>query len=149
MTMLVLDEYLLMFLAREPSRLPAFFKCALPLTCLNPYVETGPVAPEMFKGRTQELAALKFEGGYTLVYGGRQLGKSALLQQVEQRYANPQVEHYVVRADIKHVGDPLSQQADPSSIWQRLKDGLERRPDSQDKRNQASDNSGACAASDG
>lgn len=126
MAMLVLDEYLLMFLAREPSRLPAFFKCALPLTAVNPYVATGPVAPEMFKGRAKELAALKFEGGYALVYGGRQLGKSALLQQVEREFHDPQVEHYVVRTEIQHVGDPLSQQADPELIWQRLKDGLEK-----------------------
>ena len=112
-------------LAREPSRLSSFFRCALPLASLNPYVETGPVAREMFKGRASELIELQDEGGYAMVYGGRQLGKSALLQRVEEEFHNPAADYYVIRTDIQHIGDPSTPQADPELIWQRLKSGLE------------------------
>jgi hypothetical protein len=125
LSMLMLDEYLLLFLAREPSRLSSFFRCALPLASLNPYVETGPVAREMFKGRASELIELQDEGGYAIVYGGRQLGKSALLQRVEEEFHNPAADYYVIRTDIQHIGDPSTPQADPELIWQRLKSGLE------------------------
>lgn len=125
LSLVVLDENLLLYLAREAgARLSTFLKCTLPLTKTNPYAETGPVSSEMFKGRGNEAAELINRLGYSLVYGGRQLGKSALLQQVERDFHNPDADHFVIREDIKPIGDPRSHQAEPNSIWARLKSGL-------------------------
>lgn len=126
LSLAVLDELLLLYLAGErDSRLRTFLRCALPLANLNPYMETGPVPPEMFYGRVAERKSLQQPTGYALVYGGRQLGKSALLQQVEREFHSPDNERYVLREDIKSIGDPISNQEDPELIWQRLRSGLE------------------------
>ena len=122
LSLLILDQYLLLYLARlRTARLPVFFRCALPLARLNPYVETGPVAAEMFKGREDELKGLLDPGGYALVYGGRQLGKSALLQEAERRFHHPEDDRYAHIEDIRSIGDPVSQyEAQPELIWERL-----------------------------
>ncbi len=126
LSLAVVDELLLMFLARETdSRLRAFLHCALPLASVNPYAETGPVYPEMFFGRVEERKSLQEPSGYALVHGGRQLGKSALLQQVEREFHSPDNERYVYREDIKFIGDPASRQSDPDLLWEHLKRGLE------------------------
>ena len=49
LSMLMIAFCCFCFLAREPSRLSSFFRCALPLASLNPYVETGPVARQCLK----------------------------------------------------------------------------------------------------
>lgn len=126
LSLAVLDELLLMFLARETdSRLGAFLRCALPLASVNPYAETGQVYPEMFFGRVDERKSLQEPAGYALVHGGRQLGKSALLQQVEREFSSPDNERYVYREDIKFIGDPASLQSDPELLWEHLRRGLE------------------------
>lgn len=122
----ILDHYLLLFLGRYPTaRLPLFFRCALPLARINPYAETGPVPAEMFMGREAEMAGLLNATGYSLVHGGRQLGKSALLQAVQRHFHNPAADQYVLREDIKEVGDPVSRQPDPDQIWERLQRGMD------------------------
>ncbi|HSH04602.1 MAG TPA: hypothetical protein VLL52_18975 [Anaerolineae bacterium] len=118
----VLDELLLLYLARHNgARLPIFFQCALPLARVNPYAETGPVPSEMFKGRLNEVSELQNPLGYSLVYGGRQLGKSALLQQVEREFHKPEADQFVILEAINHIGDLRSSQSDPEIVWQRLK----------------------------
>ncbi|MCB9005842.1 MAG: hypothetical protein H6656_00395 [Ardenticatenaceae bacterium] len=125
LSLLILDELLLLFLAREKElRLPSFFQTTLPLTRANPYSETGPVPAEMFRGRIDERRQLREPLGYSIVYGGRQLGKSALLQQVERDFHNPASDRYVIRREIKSIGDTLTQQADPELVWQVVKQGL-------------------------
>jgi hypothetical protein len=122
----VLDEFLLLFLAREyESRLPAFLRCALPLATVNPYVGTGVVPTEMFFDRAAEKQSLQRQGGASLVYGGRQLGKSALLQQVEREFHHPDDDRFVLREDIKLIGDPASG-LEPDLIWRKLREGLMR-----------------------
>lgn len=126
LSLLILDQFLLLYLARlRTARLPVFFRCALPLARLNPYVETGPVAAEMFKGREDELKGVLDPGGYALVYGGRQLGKSALLQEAERRFHHPEDDRYAQIVDIRNIGDPVSQyEAQPELIWERLQASL-------------------------
>lgn len=122
----VLDELLLLYLARETeSRLKTFMRCALPMSSINPYMETGPVPPEMFFGRSDERKSLQQTTGYSLVFGGRQLGKSALLQQVEREFHSPELERFVIRRDIKMLGDPASNRADPELIWSDIRAGME------------------------
>ena len=90
-TFLLVDECLLFFLCRaRGARLPLLFSCSLPFTVSDPYVTTASlVPPEMFFGRVVEREAIVNEFGTNLVYGGRQLGKTALLRDIERRHDNP------------------------------------------------------------
>ncbi len=90
-TLLVVDETVIYFLcSRRGLRLKPFFQCLLPFTFVDPYVTTASlVPPEMFFGRTAERQAVFEPGGTNLVYGGRQLGKTALLREVARRHHDP------------------------------------------------------------
>ena len=68
----------------------AMFKCTLPFTFLEPYAATaGFVSPEMFYGRSAERNQIMEPMGSCYIYGGRQLGKTALLRDVEQTFHRP------------------------------------------------------------
>ncbi len=75
---------LLFYLAEFPQqeRWDVLLRCALPFHSCNPYVKNSTVelCPEMFIGRQRELNSIIDPGGANIVYGGRQLGKTALLQ---------------------------------------------------------------------
>lgn len=123
---LVLDEWLLLYLESYEAlqRLGAFFRCTLPWAPVNPYVQrAGTVPPEMFFGRTEMVRALAALDGPSIVYGGRQLGKSALLEHVQRSFHAPSEGRYAVRLDIKTVGDPGADKP-PVEVWARLRDAL-------------------------
>lgn len=108
-TFLLLDELLLLYLATHglgQSRLPLFFRLTLPFTYLKPYGPSGMVYPEMFYGREDEQRHLVQRGPNSafIVYGGRQLGKTALLRQVERDHHRPGRQQYVVFLDIYQLG---------------------------------------------
>lgn len=126
MALAILDEILLIFLALErDSRLPAFLNCALPLTALNPYTpfKAGDVPPEMFFGRERMVRDLQNPSGSCIVYGGRQLGKSALLRHVKRQFHNPERRKFAWIEDMKLIFDP-----DPGKhknlFWRKLQDGF-------------------------
>jgi hypothetical protein len=126
LALLVLDETLLLFLAGErDARLSAFFACTLPFAAINPYTpfQAGNVPPEMFVGREAMARELQRPDGSCLVYGGRQLGKSALLRHVAREFHNPSRERYAWLEDIKLIGGPLADQP-AEVIWARLREGL-------------------------
>lgn len=81
---IILDRVLLFYLAEFPrlERWNVLLRCALPFHYYNPYTQssTAELCPEMFIGRRDELNSIVDEGGANIVYGGRQLGKTALLQ---------------------------------------------------------------------
>lgn len=117
----VLDENLLAFLADKDNRLAQFFRCALPFASINPYTpfQAGDVPPEMFFGRRQMAKDLQMPTGSCLIYGGRQLGKSALLRHVQREYHNPEQERYAHVEDIKlfsnsRIGMPTE------TIWVKI-----------------------------
>ena len=89
---LVVDETLVLFLSsRGSGRLPALFHCALPFTDVDPYVTTsGLVPPELFFGRAYERRRVMDKDGACFIYGGRQLGKTALLKSVEREFHRPE-----------------------------------------------------------
>ncbi|PYI51059.1 hypothetical protein DLM86_27225 [Paenibacillus flagellatus] len=115
-TFVILDETLMFFLCGERgSRLPVFFKCALPFTFTEPYTITGSILrAEMFYGRQYELDSI-LEGKSGLVYGGRQLGKTALLRAAERRFHNPEEGKYAVLIDLKAEG--IGSDKAPDDIW--------------------------------
>ena len=121
---LLLDEVLLSFLIhRAGSILRNFFACALPLSSGKPYTSTASfVASEMFFGREEEYREIFSISGTNLVFGGRQLGKSVLLREVERREHNPD-EGIIVRwIDLKNeqIGTILP----PADIWKVIGDCL-------------------------
>jgi hypothetical protein len=121
----VLDEILLWFLGGEyENRLNAFLRCALPFTDLNPYTPfiAGSVPPEIFVGRRDMIRDLMDPGGPGLIYGGRQLGKSALLRQIEREFHRPASQQFAIYREIKRVGDPTGE--DPQRIWRHLRQAL-------------------------
>lgn len=102
---LVVDECLLMHLADvHEDRLRSLFETALPYTTINPYEPFGKVPPEMFVGRRDYLLSLGGKGGSHVIYGGRQLGKSAMLEQLERLHHRPAESRWVIRDDFKSIG---------------------------------------------
>ncbi|MGH7051376.1 MAG: hypothetical protein ACREE5_12145, partial [Acetobacteraceae bacterium] len=119
---IVLDEVLALHLGMlEAGRLPAFFACALPFTDSRPWSDTGTPPPEMFFGRQRELRAVEARAGDLthLIYGGRQLGKTALLRQVERAAAplNGTIARYI---GIAQIGATMP----PDELWQLLAEEL-------------------------
>ena len=87
---LVVDESLVLFLAaRASNRLSALFRCTLPYSAAQPYATTSGLVPqELFYGRRRERETIMDQSGACFIYGGRQLGKTALLRQVEKDFGS-------------------------------------------------------------
>ena len=114
---IVIDELLIMALTGiRGSRLPVLFRLGMPFSAFEPYTVTGSnVSPEMFFGREQEIHDILDPRGASFLYGGRQLGKSALLRHVERMHNQPQTGNIVRWVDLKskEVGHGQS----PDYIW--------------------------------
>ena len=103
---LLVDQVLFLYLAllQETERLPALLQCTLPYTTYQPFVcDGGSTSDEMFYGRTTELATIIDPGGACVVYGGRQLGKTALLERAESRVTKPDAKEFGVYVSIVHM----------------------------------------------
>ena len=103
---LVLDQALLAFLCLRVSQgnsFRAFLACTAPMSSLMPFTPDtrASVAPEMFFGRKRELADLAAREGKCLVYGGRQLGKSTILNKLLDEYRSPDSAAWMVTASIR------------------------------------------------
>ena len=104
---IVIDHVLAIFLALHQSteRLPVLLKCTLPYTTYQPFVrDGGSTADEMFCGRATELSTIIDPNGACVVYGGRQLGKTALLERAESRCLRPENKAYAVYCNIIECG---------------------------------------------
>ena len=84
-TFLIIDRVLLFYLARHyaantVSRM--LMAVGQPFAYCQPFVEKSSdiMPPELFTGREEALVSIELPSGANLVYGGRQLGKSALLK---------------------------------------------------------------------
>ena len=91
-SVLLMDETHIIYLATSSAdRMEKLFTCAAPFGYLQPYTTSaGNIPREMFFGRDEEIEKIvsrRSDG--CLVYGGRQLGKSALLHHVRKLYDNP------------------------------------------------------------
>lgn len=87
-----------------------------PFTSLNPFIPTGNVPEEMFYGRQEQLRQVIDRKGGSFVYGGRQLGKSALLH-AARRQVDRDPNRAVIFKSISAVG-----RTDPAdAVWARLR----------------------------
>ena len=128
LTVLPLDLVIFLHLCGERNRLPVLFELGLPFTWARPYITKGEnVAVEMFVGRHDETTALMDPDGSCIVFGGRQLGKSALLRHVHREHHDPDRAIYVVYLDVDDLGtDSLGHDAMTAVFWRRVYDELAR-----------------------
>jgi hypothetical protein len=98
----LIDEAMVVFLAAQPDRRRGhLFDLALPMGLVQPYADTAArTSQEMFYGRKSELDDLWDRNGSCLVYGGRQLGKTALLKQIQLRHNQPPTQ-LVIYGDLQ------------------------------------------------
>lgn len=105
---LLIDRVLALYLASldRGDRQVAMLRCTLPYTFEVLYNSSGSgaIPEEMFIGRTVEMQKLCSEQGPDLVYGGRQLGKTALLTRVSNILNNPAQREYSFCVDVKDIG---------------------------------------------
>lgn len=121
-TFLVLDDILLLYLCGEPAaRMPVMFHCALPFTYLEPYVTTASlVPPEIFYGRVEDRKSIGDVHGSCFIYGGRQLGKTALLRDVERNFNDADTGRIALYVDLKGEGIGFNRPVE--DIWPLLAD---------------------------
>lgn len=116
---IVVDHAVAAFVAaRYPRSFRAVQQITLPFTCFSHYtVVAGNVPDEVFVGRAEEIATLTDRAGSLFVYGGRQLGKSALLRKI-QRDFNAQPDHRAIFIDLNSHG--IGMWADSQRLWSVL-----------------------------
>ncbi len=107
-TFIVLDRVTLFYLAKhyaENTVLKRFLAVSLPFAYYQPFVEasTQDMPPELFTGRETELNSIESPEGANLVYGGRQLGKSALLKMAKRNIDRNGNDDRAVWIDIKDI----------------------------------------------
>lgn len=117
-TVLVIDEALIQALAGVAGdRRRALFEWTLPFTWLNPFsITASRVPPELFHGRQRALELVRNPREGFLVYGGRQLGKTALLTMTEHDCHRPPEERLALRIDLKSEGIGYGQ--GPGELWE-------------------------------
>ncbi|HEX6507919.1 MAG TPA: hypothetical protein VF221_09830, partial [Chloroflexota bacterium] len=123
---IILDDASLVYLAvRGEGQLPTALAVTLPFSAINPYVrdKRGPVAPEMFYGRGKERRQILDPNGTQVIYGGRGLGKSALLRDSKTEFERTPG-RLAVFLDLRDVAgkDALAAEA----VWDKLRKQLMR-----------------------
>ncbi|MFE5521618.1 AAA family ATPase [Streptomyces virginiae] len=111
---LVLDAAALAFLAARGTGLFATAERILaPFSAITPYYpEASDTLPaEMFYGRSEELSAVLDPQGSSILYGGRRLGKSALLKAAAARHR--QTKHHL----SLYIPLPSGMSLTPKDIW--------------------------------
>ncbi|NDU74170.1 AAA family ATPase [Actinomadura sp. DSM 109109] len=118
----VLDDVAIAYLACMPEAAWATAVALMaPFTGTDPYAPVGDVPDEMFYGRSDQVREVTDRTGSSFVYGGRQLGKSALLRKAERDIqATDAKDRKVILENIQTVGKvaPLE------SLWSKLAEKL-------------------------
>ncbi|WP_040795458.1 AAA family ATPase [Nocardia higoensis] len=133
---LVVDDAVIAWLSTRPEPGWRFTqRVTLPFTAFNPYTPFagGEVPDEVFVGREVERAAIESPTGPMFVYGGRQLGKSALLRRVERMFNDPpevdennqkvrRTGRIAVYIDLKAAA--IGEMLEPTKLWGELAERL-------------------------
>ncbi len=118
----VVDDAAFAYLAAqpEPGR-DITMSITLPFTSAVPFTPdvAGLVAQEMFYGRTEERDKVVDMMGPCIVYGGRQLGKSALLRAAAREFDDGNARH-AVYLSIFNVGQSHPVDTVWNSLWPSL-----------------------------
>ena len=108
-TNLFVDRVSLLYLANHyiggvgDANNRALFAVSMPFTYYQPYGlgSSSVTAPELFSGRKDELLSVESPQGANLIYGGRQLGKTAILKKAMHETHDPENGRYAFVIDIK------------------------------------------------
>ncbi|MER8045202.1 hypothetical protein [Streptomyces sp. NPDC094032] len=113
--------------ARAPGAFRSLQRVTLPWAAYNPYTPfvAGLVPPEVFYGRDVELREVMSRDGGMFLYGGRQLGKSALLRRVAEIFPSRSDAHVAVYLDLLKA--EIGHAEAPERIWSRLVEDLKRK----------------------
>lgn len=123
---LVVDEPLAMHLIAYGSQAENFFATTTAFTNVAPYDATSSVVPaEMFFGRAKELSAVMSNSGQCFIYGGRQLGKTALMLKAENDFHKPSEARFSAWIDLRSEGIGVGRA--PADIWSAIYKVLMRR----------------------
>lgn len=118
---IVIDETLVLYLALSSDALRSLFDSTLPFACVEPFfTAAGLVPPECFYGRENERRILMDRYGSCFVYGGRQLGKTALLRSAEAAFHRPEKRHIAHCIDLQKFAIGTAVGAD--HLWNVLWD---------------------------
>ena len=113
----VIDDAVVAFAAsRGTQTFEVTMRATLPFTAVNPYEPdiAGSVPEEMFYGRIAERSAVMSETGTSLIYGGRRLGKSALLRAAQRRFDSVDGQE-AIYIDLSAAGIRNSKR--PEAVW--------------------------------
>ncbi len=122
----VVDDAVMAYLAaRGVNRFDVTMRLTLPFSAVNPFMPfaAGDVPVEMFYGRSSERSSIMDPLGTSLIYGGRQLGKSALLKAAARHFE--EVAHYrALYVDLRPAAIGATQRPDAlwTLLWERLGD---------------------------
>ncbi|WP_241833056.1 ATP-binding protein [Streptomyces caatingaensis] len=96
--LMVVDDAALAYLAAHGNRqVSVTTETLLPFSGVNPYIKEkrGGIGREMFYGRDAERKSIIDPDGTQIIFGGRGLGKSALLKDAGERFAEQQPGYHV------------------------------------------------------
>ncbi|ELS57075.1 hypothetical protein [Streptomyces viridochromogenes] len=122
--LLVVDDAALAYLAARGDRqVSTATQTLLPFSGVNPYIreKRGRIGGEMFYGRDAERKSILDPRGTQVIYGGRGLGKSALLADAGERFAEqrPGYQQAVyINLDQENIGKGSSR--GPEALWSVL-----------------------------
>ncbi|WP_319548506.1 hypothetical protein [Desulfogranum marinum] len=121
-SVLIVDLCLAFFLSGIKNRLPSLFNTTLPFCFVQPYMMKGANVPsEIFVGRDKEVESIKNPDGSCIIYGGRQLGKSALLRHFCNTFHDPNEETYVAYVEIDSLGlEPQTHEQMMEMFWRKV-----------------------------
>ncbi len=114
-SMLVVDETMLAVALSDPDdRRRALVEMAQGYSYANPYRDhaRAAVPPEMFKGRTRERTDIIDPAGSYVVFGGRRLGKTALLRHIAAKQPPHANYTYVDLNDVQSAADAFDRISD-------------------------------------
>lgn len=123
--LVVIDDAVVLYTALHGGgRWDLPVRLMLPFTGMNPFVPnvTGNVPPEMFYGRKAEVRDILDPDKTSFVYGGRQLGKSALLREAQRRHSNEDGPAHAVYIDL--IARGVGTYHGTEELWNYLADAL-------------------------
>ncbi|MFD9420746.1 hypothetical protein ACFWC9_39660 [Streptomyces goshikiensis] len=122
--LLVVDDAALAYLAGRGNRqVSAATQTLLPFSSVNPYIreKRGRIGGEMFYGRDAERNSIIKPHGTQVIFGGRGLGKSALLADAGERFVEQRPGYHrvvYVNLDQENIGKGSS--LGPRALWSVL-----------------------------
>lgn len=125
---LVVDDAALAYLtAHGNRRVDAATETLLPFSGVNPYIKEkrGQIGREMFYGRDRERASILDPAGTQIIYGGRGLGKSALLTDAGDRFVEQRPGLYrKLYLNLDKIGIGKGTALGAAAIWTTLEQEL-------------------------